>query len=59
MLFEPIVGSGLFTAAAPPLIRQFGSIPILLLTTILFVFWIVFGLWNYKQITKPITPTND
>lgn len=57
LLFEPIVGGGLFTAAAPPLIRQFGPIPILLLTTILLVFWIIFGLWNYKQLTKSVTTT--
>ncbi|MDK3159727.1 sodium/glutamate symporter [Kamptonema cortianum] len=50
LFFEPIVGGGLFTAAAPPLIRQFGPIPILILTTLLLAFWIGFGLLNYKRI---------
>ena len=35
LFFEPIVGGGLFTAAAPVLIVQFGSISVLLLTSIL------------------------
>lgn len=52
LFFEPIVGGGLFTAAAPPLIRQFGPIPILLLTTGLLAGWIVFGLYNYKKINR-------
>ncbi len=33
LFFEPIVGGGLFTAAAPALIARFGSISILLLTS--------------------------
>lgn len=51
LLFEPIVGGGLFTAAAPVLIASFGSIPILLLTSGILLFWIVFGLYNFKRIT--------
>lgn len=50
LFFEPIVGGGLFTAAAPPLIRQFGPIPILILTGALLAFWIGFGLLNFKRI---------
>ncbi len=52
LLFEPIVGGGLFTAAAPPLIRQFGLIPILILTGALLAFWISFGLFNYQRILR-------
>gem|GEM_PF-43998 len=52
LFFEPIVGGGLFTAAAPTLIQQFGPIPVLLLTIALLAFWLIFGLWNYRQITK-------
>jgi ESS family glutamate:Na+ symporter len=33
----------LFTAAAPALIIQFGSFPILILTAILLAFWIILG----------------
>lgn len=50
LFFEPIVGGGLFTAAAPALIRQFGALAILLLTAGLLAFWIVFGFWNYRSI---------
>ncbi|NES23721.1 MAG: sodium:glutamate symporter [Symploca sp. SIO3E6] len=50
LFFEPIVGGGLFTAAAPTLIVQFGPIPVLLLTLALLAFWLIFGFWNYRQI---------
>ncbi len=56
LLFEPIVGGGIFTAAAPPLIAKFGPIPILLLTSLILAFWLVFGFYNYQQIRKPISP---
>ncbi len=49
MFFEPIVGGGLFTAAAPALIVQFGSISILLLTTGLLAFWLIFGMINCQR----------
>ncbi len=52
LFFEPIVGGGLFTAAAPVLIVQFGSIPVLLLTSALLIFWLVFGVINCQQIQK-------
>jgi len=57
LFFEPIVGGGLFTAAAPPLIRQFGPIPVLLLTSGLLAFWLIFGFWNYRQMSKPMAAT--
>ncbi|MDH6059241.1 sodium:glutamate symporter [Chrysosporum bergii ANA360D] len=52
LLFEPIVGGGLFTAAAPPLIAKFGSLPVLLLTASILVFWLIFGFYNCKQLSK-------
>ena len=52
LFFEPIVGGGLFTAAAPALIEQFGSISLLLLTVALLAFWLIFGFWNYRQIAR-------
>ena len=54
LLFEPIVGGGLFTAAAPALIDRFGSISILLLTAALLVFWLVFGIINCKRTSKKL-----
>ncbi|NJL85248.1 MAG: sodium:glutamate symporter [Leptolyngbyaceae cyanobacterium SM1_1_3] len=41
LFFEPIVGGGLFTGAAPLLINRFGPLPVLLLTSALLVFWLV------------------
>lgn len=49
LFFEPIVGGGLFTAAAPVLMVQFGSISILCLTTGLLIFWLVFGVVNCRR----------
>ncbi|MGF1536970.1 MAG: sodium/glutamate symporter [Elainellaceae cyanobacterium] len=51
LFFEPIVGGGLFTGAAPVLINRFGPVAILLLTGALLAFWVIFGLWNYKKIS--------
>ncbi len=44
LLFEPVVGGGLFTAASIPLIAQFGPVPVLVFTGVLATFWIVFGI---------------
>ncbi len=43
LLFEPVVGGGLFTAASLPLIAQFGPVPILVLTAGIMVGWLIFG----------------
>lgn len=52
LFFEPIVGGGLFTAAAPALIVQFGPFPVLLLTSALLAFWLVFGIVNFKRMQR-------
>jgi glutamate:Na+ symporter, ESS family len=44
LLFEPVVGGGLFTGASVALVAAFGGGPILALTLALTIFWIVFGL---------------
>ncbi|MGP1373614.1 MAG: sodium/glutamate symporter [Almyronema sp.] len=54
LFFEPIVGGGLFTGAAPLLINRFGAVPVLLLTTGLLAFWLIFGFWNYKKISQSL-----
>ena len=54
LFFEPIVGGGLFTAAAPALISTFGSVPTLLLTGGLLIFWLVFGIINCKRTMKKL-----
>ncbi|MEO0835271.1 MAG: sodium:glutamate symporter [Cyanobacteria bacterium J06642_3] len=52
LFFEPIVGGGLFTAAAPALIDRFGAVSILFLTAVLLVFWLAFGVINCNRTLK-------
>lgn len=47
LLFEPIVGGGLFTAASLPLIAQFGAWPVLIGTTLVMACWLGLGLWRF------------
>lgn len=49
LFFEPIVGGGLFTAAAPALIVQLGAVSVLGITTVLLIFFMGFGFYNYKK----------
>ncbi len=49
LLFEPVVGGGLFTGSSVALIVAFGPEPILLLTLALTIFWIVFGLVSFGR----------
>ncbi|WP_290651761.1 sodium:glutamate symporter [Aquisalimonas sp.] len=50
LLFEPIVGGGLFTAASLPLIYQFGPVVVLTLTSVITVAWILFGLLYFGRL---------
>ncbi|MBD0269769.1 MAG: sodium:glutamate symporter, partial [Cyanobacteria bacterium Co-bin8] len=43
LFFEPIVGGGLFTGAAPTLISQFGMVPVLGFTAAILIGWLIFG----------------
>jgi glutamate:Na+ symporter, ESS family len=47
LLFEPVVGGGLFTAASVPLIAQLGPVPVLVGTAALLVFWVVLGVRRF------------
>ncbi|MFQ3787189.1 sodium/glutamate symporter [Halomonas sp. A29] len=49
LMFEPVVGGGLFTAASLPLIVQFGAPAILGLTLVLTVAWLAFGLLYFGR----------
>lgn len=48
LLFEPVVGGGLFTAMSLPLIYHFGSLPVLAFTTTLMLGWLIFGLVVFR-----------
>lgn len=43
LMFEPVVGGGLFTAMALPLIHEFGPWTMLAVTAALLVFWLALG----------------
>lgn len=49
LLFEPLVGGGLFTAASIPLIYQFGAIPILIFCALLMATWIGVGIFYFGR----------
>ncbi len=49
LLFEPVVGGGLFTAASLPLIAQFGPVPILILVTAVMSAWAIFGYVKFRS----------
>ncbi|MGC9504074.1 sodium/glutamate symporter [Baaleninema sp.] len=49
LFFEPIVGGGLFTAAAPILVVELGASGVLMLTGGLLVFWLVLGLFVFGR----------
>jgi glutamate:Na+ symporter, ESS family len=47
ILFEPILGGGLFTAASGPLIVQWGLIPVLILSMVLTIGWFLLGYFYF------------
>ncbi|MDG6256649.1 MAG: sodium/glutamate symporter [Methanomicrobiaceae archaeon] len=49
LLFEPVVGGGLFTAASMPLIVQFGPVVMLLVTAVVMAGWLIFGLISFGR----------
>ncbi|MGF1493873.1 MAG: sodium/glutamate symporter [Microcoleaceae cyanobacterium] len=49
LFFEPIVGGGLFTAAAPALIVKLGLMPTLMITGGLLLFWLAAGFILIRQ----------
>lgn len=49
MIFEPIVGGGIFTAASGPLIAQWGLWPVLILTGSLCIGWFLFGYFRFGK----------
>ncbi|SDO22724.1 sodium/glutamate symporter [Alkalicoccus daliensis] len=49
ILFEPFVGGGLVTAAAMPLIFQFGAVPFLIGSVLMTLFWLIFGIFYFGK----------
>jgi glutamate:Na+ symporter, ESS family len=52
LLFEPVVGGGLFTGMSVALIMSYGPVPILVLCTVLMLGWLTFGLLYFGPMVK-------
>ena len=52
LLFEPLVGGGLFTAVSAPLVHTFGLTTMLVVTSIITLFWLCLGLYLKKKTTN-------
>jgi glutamate:Na+ symporter, ESS family len=52
LLFEPVVGGGLFTGASVALLAAFGSGAILAVTSAATVFWIAFGFIAFGRLAR-------
>lgn len=44
LVFEPFLGGGMVTAMAVIFMHEFGLIPVLLVSTVMMLFWLVIGL---------------
>ncbi|MFS0724825.1 sodium/glutamate symporter [Paenibacillus sp. 1P07SE] len=49
LLFEPILGGGLFTALSMPIIFELGPYPVLAGTAVLAIGWLLFGLLHFGR----------
>ncbi len=58
LLFEPVVGGGLFTAASLPLIVEFGPRFVLMLTGGITLFWLVFGYFTFGRLAMRLRRRN-
>ncbi len=52
LLFEPIVGGGLFTAASMPLIAEFGPVFVLGLTSAMTACWLIAGYFFFGRLIR-------
>ncbi|ACB85137.1 sodium/glutamate symporter [Natranaerobius thermophilus] len=52
ILFEPLVGGGLFTAASTPLIAQLGPVTVLIIAGIVTIAWLLIGIFYFGRKNK-------
>jgi glutamate:Na+ symporter, ESS family len=52
LLFEPVVGGGLFTGMSVALIVAYGPLPILALSAVLTTAWLAFGLLHFGPLVR-------
>lgn len=52
LLFEPVVGGGLFTGMSVGLIAGYGPVPVLLLCALLTAGWLLFGLLHFGPLAR-------
>jgi glutamate:Na+ symporter, ESS family len=49
LVFEPFLGGGLFTATSIILVSSFGPVPMLIFTSVLFLFWLGLGIFYFGK----------
>lgn len=54
LAFEPFMGGGIITAMAAVMLHEFGQLPVLIVCSVVFIFWVIFGLylgshWKYSK----------
>ncbi|TVQ60756.1 MAG: sodium:glutamate symporter [Phycisphaerales bacterium] len=59
LLFEPVVGGGLFTAASLPLIAEFGPVPVLIGVGVLMAGWLTAGLLTASRASRRSDADDD
>jgi ESS family glutamate:Na+ symporter len=60
LVFEPFMGGGLITASSIIFIYEFGSWPVLIISTMVFLFWTIFGLvLGKKKNPKTVLVQNE
>jgi glutamate:Na+ symporter, ESS family len=52
LLFEPVVGGGLFTGMSVGLIAQYGPVPILVLCSVFTAGWLLFGFLHFGPMVR-------
>lgn len=58
LIFEPFMGGGLVTVMAVIMMYEFGLVPVLIVSSLIMLFWLKVGLKLGKQYPNP-TPTDD
>lgn len=54
LLFEPIMGGGIITALAMPIIALIGLWPFTIICGLMMVFWAIFGMFNYGNLKSKL-----
>lgn len=53
LAFEPFMGGGIVTVGSVIVLHEFGQVPVLVVVTIITLFWLLLGLWLGKKKGRP------